>query len=508
MDDNKEVCDLGVRIDQALDNLDARQLESLDFECAKLIESTNGIDQTILFYFRANIQSGIWHSLKIEERYQWGQSNLIKEMSYLQSSIKSKEFDKLHYIRRFQIQTNYANKLSSVGRNIEAIELLGKILRHKPYFGTALGNRGSLIIKLTEFIINDNTAAHICVLLGYDELLYVLKNADSKNIQWDSDYFMQPNGHLEFYKSRIDQVTYNDKYDKLREYYKSFDIDKNSMPKAERKHHKFILEKNLFLHPINVIGNNELGSFDSISLPALTTNIYEKPIFLDLFNQLKSEFCFARLMYFESNGGRGKHYADTNLNLSDSEDYSAFGMSVEKLRASFRSAYSMLDKIAIFINLYYDLSVAEKNINIRDIWYENNGKNEKIIRKIFSDSDNFGIRALFHLSFDIVGASKNNIGEISPMSKTLNEYRNCLEHRFLLLKDYDFYSAKLIPNAGYKFALVDELYNYTFDLLKLVRAALFYLTFAIEYEENKRKIKSKNPFPVDINTYKRDNHII
>ena len=508
MIENKEVYDIGTRIDQALDNLDTRQLESLDFECAKLIESTNGIDQTTLFYFRANIQGGIWNSLKIEERYQWWQTNLIKEISFLQRAIKSKDFDKLHYMRRFQIQTNYANKLSSVGRNIEAIELFGKILIHKPYFGPALGNRGSLIIRLTKFIKNDNNEAHICVLLGYDELLYVLKNADSKNIQWESTNLTHKNDHLEFCKSRIDEVTYNDIYDKLREDYRAFYKDKNSMSKAERKYHKFILERNLFLHPINVIGNNEFGSFDSISLPALTTNIYEMPIFFDLFNQLKSEFCFARLMFFESNGGRGKHYADTDLNLSDSEDYSAFGMSVEKLRASFRSGYSMLDKIAIFINLYYGLSVAEKNINIRDIWYENNGKKEKIIRKIFSDSDNFGIRALFHLSFDIVGASKNNIGEISPMSKTLNEYRNCLEHRYLLLKDYDFFSAKLIPNAGYKFALVDELYNYTFDLLKLVRAALFYLTFAIEYEENNRKIKSKNPFPVDINTYKRDNHVI
>ena len=69
-----------------------------------------------------------------------------------------------------------------------------------------------------------------------------------------------------------------------------------------------------------------------------------------MFNQIKQEYVYARYLCFNSIEVDSVHYADENVYLIDCLDYVQYSIRVEGLKASFKTLYSLLDKVAMFIN--------------------------------------------------------------------------------------------------------------------------------------------------------------
>jgi hypothetical protein len=221
--------------------------------------------------------------------------------------------------------------------------------------------------------------------------------------------------------------------------------------------------------------------------------IGEPPVLIGFFNQLKQEFVSARWLYFEAIHTTAPHISDRDVLLYNTLDYPAFGLSVEKVKISFRMAYSLLDKIAYFLNRYLKLNIAETQVSFRGIWREKRGGP---IRSQFDASENWPLRGLYWLSKDFFESAFQEV--IEPDARALNELRNHLEHKYVKVHGI------LVPRPEVDDGRPDPLFDTfahsvsredlerrTLRVLKLARSALIYLSLGMHHEERRRRAAAK-----------------
>ena len=160
----------------------------------------------------------------------------------------------------------------------------------------------------------------------------------------------------------------------------------------------------------------------------------------------------------------------------------------EQIKLAFLTAYSILDKVAVYINDYFNLNQPLKSINFRNIWYHNcdmkiNPKKNKypVLRKLFENHPNKALSALYWLSKDFREEDTNFV--LEPEADELQNIRNSLEHRFFQIRMVNSQSGKI--EGIYEQLFRDK----AIKLLQLVHHALIYLAFAITIEEDKKTAK-------------------
>lgn len=163
--------------------------------------------------------------------------------------------------------------------------------------------------------------------------------------------------------------------------------------KEEQSYRRWALKNNLFLNPLMAIGPHAIAATDRMNLPSYVSPIGDPPTFIAWFNQMKQEYVAARWFLYEGTLPAKKHFVDKDVFLANTLDYPAFGIQVEKLRASFRIAFGLLDKIAGFINAYYQVGMDPKRVDIRNIWHTNKRemRPQFLTRKIWPSADFTGL---------------------------------------------------------------------------------------------------------------------
>ena len=132
-----------------------------------------------------------------------------------------------------------------------------------------------------------------------------------------------------------------------------------------------------------------------------------------------------------------------------------------------------MDKIAFFINEYYELGIDKRQIDFKRMWYTNFKK--KCLREDL-DFNNAGLKALFDIHEDILYGDEKKFSNI----------RNALTHRILKIK--------LVSTDEKEVMTEEELFNETIDLAKLVRNGIIYLMAMVDIEESKKD--HVNSFPM------------
>jgi hypothetical protein len=135
-------------------------------------------------------------------------------------------------------------------------------------------------------------------------------------------------------------------------------------------------------------------------LPNYVTERMEPPTLIGFFNQMKQEFVSARWLYFQGVRGNGVHFSDRDVLLHNTLDYPSYGLAIEHVRLAFRVAYSLLDKIAFFLNDYLQLGIPEKSVYFRSVWYDKGSGREQNLRSEFILLQNWHLRGLFWLAQD------------------------------------------------------------------------------------------------------------
>jgi hypothetical protein len=263
-----------------------------------------------------------------------------------------------------------------------------------------------------------------------------------------------------------------------------------------RKYREWCLENLLFINPLNDLGIHPIASHDCLNLPTIVIQFDKPPDYLNLFNQIKQEFGTARYMYHESIQGYKPHFSDEDIVLVETMETARYSFYVEQLKLAYRMSYSILDKIAFFLNDYLDLKIAEHQVSFRSLWYQDIKK--KSLRPFFENSKNWALRGLYWLSRDLFEKNEDFDSVLEPDAKEIAIIRNHIEHKGL----------KIVANNKWTFDMYDEkkdisfvitrhnLEQKTLKLLKLARAAIMYLSFAVSHEEMQRKFEDKETLPI------------
>jgi tetratricopeptide (TPR) repeat protein len=468
----------------------------------ELCETASGLElsmseQVELNYFRANAWSSIRAATHQDEvgGWVWHQSELIHEIYWLRAAICHDGFREINTFRQCQILTNTGNLLSYIGRPIEAIEYWHRALSIVPNFAMALGNLG-LGLKTYGHYLYD--FGHACLIFKSSYSFLISASRDGSI--WDSeDHYFIKNMMI----STAEEIASNINLELIT------DIDKQlfslGRSKGEKSYRNWVLENGLFLSPLNDLGDYSIAAHDIFHLPSMVFAFGESPSLIGLFNQMKQEYISARFFYWQGLGSEEKNYSDRNVLLIDTLDYPLYSVYIEQIKIAFRMAYSIFDKIAFFINYYWQLEVPEKSINFQSIWFETKNK-ERSLRPCFITSQNLPLRGLFWLSKDFLeekdlAASKNDnappdlASVMEPDAYALRKIRNHIEHKYLKVHDFLWEISSRYQTADDPFKdrmaysiTLEVLESKTHRLLKLARSGLIYLSLAVHREERMRSM--------------------
>ena len=255
----------------------------------------------------------------------------------------------------------------------------------------------------------------------------------------------------------------------------------------------------LFLNVLNDLPiQNLCFAEDSLQLPPMVAKLDDKPIYHGMFNQFKQEYIFARYQYYSSlEFGDEAHFADRKTHLTNLFDYPLYSIRIESLKSAYKTLYSLLDKIAFFLNYYFELGLLDRLISFHNVWDRNKTKNNSL-----EYAQNYGLSALYWISRDLY---KEQSQSAHPHAKRLSDIRNALEHRYVKVC-WPFateLSEKRRDSSAF-YISEDELRIQSMELLGIVREALISLTIAVFIEEKKRKAKrgdNEKIVPLHLHSY-------
>lgn len=473
----------------------------------KLLDVLSSMQRAELHYFVSNIWADAFHVLDFSTPRNTTARRTVLESTkdeclenqilHLRKALAEDDFEQLSIGRKCQIYTNLGNHFSEAGRVIKAFDYWHNALRQYKNFSMAVGNLGLGYLRYGNIQYHSGYAA-IIAKHAYNQIIEALSHPDH----------LEP-GAAEILKDSKDYIEKRIKGDFLSQPLPDMSAPELMGRGKERDYRQWCLEKSLFLSPLNDIGPYEAAARDILYMQSVVTSIDTGPIYHGFYNQMKQEFIAARYLYYESLLGDKKHFADKNVDLADTLDYPSYSIKVEKTKMAFRSAYSLLDKIAYFLNNYLEIGYEEHQVSFKGIWRKmrSDGSPSGDYDEKFTETNNYPLKGLLWLSKDIYETRLNVF--LHPDAKTLDTVRNHIEHKYFKLHDYEVPEGKvpvqnaMVDHLAYSMFRGDFLEK-TEQMLKMAREALIYLTLAmviIEKEKAKNVPKGKITPPMFLPGY-------
>lgn len=454
----------------------------------------NSKQKTLLHYFTGNAWSGIRILSRggKQSSWNWHQEEFENEIISLRLALHSDGIRDLEPKRFCQVTTNLGNAFHHIGRFVESLQYMNMALDKLPQFAMARANRGREYYEYARVL---HQAGH-----GGESFYFLIAACEDLAISLksnDYDFYRDARNSAEELLSDIKTIL------------EKHTVEANALNRAcftlnskDGAHYlDWCLRNTLFLNPLNDLGSFDVAVGDSLHLPSIRTKIGEPPNYFGLFNQLKMEYVTARNLYYEGTINPNSYVEDvaSKIVLIDTLDYPLHSIGAEKIKIAYRVAYSIFDKIAFFINKYFALNIPEKNVFFKGVWHESDKK--RVLRETFRVRENWPLRSLFWLSKDIYETNQIFKDSIEPDARELANIRNHLEHKYLKLHEVLVPPDRLFTDTdSYSITLID-FEKKALTVLKLARASILYLVFAISIEE---RAKGDERVPaVHLPTYKR-----
>ena len=339
------------KLDDASMSGDIVLLEQLVCEIEKTLPDVDAASQARLYYSIGTVYSDVAQAKSLSH-----EKSIKKQLYAFRKSvgiIEDEEYSKEEYgpyVNPFKclLYTNYGNTLCSCGRNIEAIAQYKKAINIYPLFGMAIGNLGRVYQDYGVMDYDDGHQDYFHYF-AYSLLKKAVECKDPNTHKAAKDCFLRA------------MAVYTPQYVEgfLQ---KDLEIPQFSYENCEEKmYREWAVENNLFLNTLNDLPVVELCfATDVLQLPDMIVSIDAKPIFHGMFNQIKQEYVYARYQYYLSLQFREEvHYADKETHLINFADFPQYGIRIEQLKSAFKTLYGLFDKIAYFLNSYFELGIHE-----------------------------------------------------------------------------------------------------------------------------------------------------
>jgi hypothetical protein len=475
---SENIYNIALEFDEAIDSKNIENVQNLfDTHSQNIKQMEDSYDKPYYCYIIGNLCSSL-RSLTNDENSIWKleQKWLFKEIYYFRKSINSVYFENLDPNYKLQVYTNLGNSFNHYGRTINAIKYYDKALDIYDKFDMALLNKANTLE--TFYKINFTKNSQVLILKYAYEFYEKSIDAFDKRLSKpnsDNDYYQNLKEKAINNKENIEKLINDIEYTELGDY-EPEDIE-------EKEYRKWALNNKLFLNPINDLLNHSYANEDNLLLSPITTNIGSGfPIYFTYLNQLKQEYISYRYLLYQGLNEKVNSFYDKDISLYDDCDFNIYNVNIENIKIAFRGFYSIFDKIAYFMNKYFELQLQENQIDFRKVWYKKQEINEK-----FDNSHNLPLRGLYLISKDIYfnnkdEDSKDFVEVLEPEASNINKIRNHLEHKFISIKELEYTDS--YREVAYSIT-IDELTNKTIHLAQIAREAIMYLTYSIYIEEQK-----------------------
>ncbi|MCK4796097.1 MAG: hypothetical protein KAT05_01880, partial [Spirochaetes bacterium] len=449
-----------------------------------------------LYYCLGNAYADI-DTINATDTFSWNNENKEKAIYNYRKALGNN----LDKNTKSQVLINLSNLYDELGRLVKSVELYQKAIDEKPEKDTSFmanGNKGISLINYRNIIYDKEHKMYF----GYFAY-HCLKEAinSSQNTTEEKKAFEKSLKKLNtqtFEKIKVEDLKLND-----------FSLGESE---EEKQYRQWCLKNHLFLNPVNDLGNYNIAAHDVLHLPNMILEIDLNHVeFPSFFNQLKQEYASARYLIYEGMINIGtKHFSDREVLLINPLDYPRYSLHIEKIKMSFKTLYSIFDKIEKFIREYLKLtySVDENRITFRNMWYENaqykiNNQTKGNLHPMIRQLNNRAFQGLFTISKELTFHhpdfnQDNKIMDelkdsLEPSAKEINLLRNNLEHGYVKVHE-NFHNLEnegmFKDNLSYSIK-ESELIDYSLKLLKLCREGLIYLSLGVYIEEMKKGENSK-----------------
>lgn len=468
---------LGIAVDSATDLGDEallrRTIRALEEWSTREAENPN---VAIVYYFLGNAWSSLRHlrhRAKEEAIWDWEGEEHAQELLALRRATLAPRFGDMSAELRVRVLTNLGNVLNNIGRIVEALECFDRALAIDKHFGMAKGNKGLALETYAKWAYD-----------GGHRNLFLTKAASL--FEEASEVDLEAPGAAEDFGAR---AAFLRKYYPDSRFLEQLEEHDEYGSADDKAYRLWCLKNQLFLHPVNDMGTFPAVAHDPLLLPTVTVASKLGTAFHGFYNQLKREYASARWHLYCGLSGGVPDFVD-DVKFLNTLDDTILGGDVEETKLALRSAYSLFDKIASFVNERWELG---QRVNyFRWFWYERPARGRKgrraprVLRSQFRGMQNASLRALFWLAKDL--ADDRELAEhheaLEPDAQSIAELRNHLEHGYVKVQAADATEAIGDPLA-YR-VTTEELADKALRVLKLSRAALIYLCLAVHRHEQLR----------------------
>ncbi|MGH1428258.1 MAG: LA2681 family HEPN domain-containing protein [Arenicella sp.] len=465
-----DLVDFGVRCDSAIATGNAEQLHHminiLDSADIRKLEPIAVIN---IQYMLGNLYTAL--SSASNEKLSTWRTGQFPEHRVSSINLYRKAIQTAHTVNHpliAEISTNLANSISEQGRVVEALAIWDC-----DFSKTGDASFVSALAKVRTMLwmshyINDLGHAD-CYRVEAYKLLSVLDKNISKNDHPSVYVTVKEDAEM------LSFLEYGQE-----NFQNTLDWD-NSLPaksygNPEKRYRLWCLKLGLFCNDLNDLTPTWIADRDILQFPNYRVKIGNGPFLAAAFSAIKREYCFARFLAYEGVNGIHPKYENNHLFVTDSYDGVEFDGSIEKLKTAFRVSFSALDSIANLLNQYFKCGANKAQFS--SLWIKNN----------LHSNDNPFIDALYWLACDIQDLSSKSMKNWkapNPDSAELRRLRNSIEHGWLRVVSYE--SERSEENDDYAHIVSsDNMCRMTIDTLRLTRAAMQYVCFAVKYEEDRR----------------------
>lgn len=433
--------------------------------------------KTIFFYHISNVWGNL-HKLSIRndtDLWRWDDEAVEKQMIWLRRSLnvyQSMAASDRVRINPCPVYANLAATMSHVGRFVEALAYWDRALSENPGFALARGNRGYVRMHYAHSLYDESHA-----------LIFLRKAMEDLDQALKQDLDSAARALFSEYLSDLLSV-----FDRHPAAFPDLETGSPESAQPEADYRSWCLQNRLFINPLNDLAPGRAGASDSLSLPSMVVKQGDAPDYHGFFNLLKQEFVSARWLYYEGVACDRTHFSDRNVLLYDTLDHPVYGLAAEKVKIAFRVAYALFDKIAFFLKNYLSLDVPDKKINARTLWHEPTGS-VKTLRPQLADLQNWPLRGLYWLCKDLYEAKQGFEEALEPEARKLHGIRNYMEHRYFKLQKDSTPNARPAKGQLVFSVSITDFQAKTLQILKMVRAALIYLSLSVHREETRRAEK-------------------
>jgi len=377
--------------------------------------------------------------LNIPQQKEWFSPELNKVIIHFKkalSLLKKRNIDDIYQVTlESQISTNLGNYLSQQGRFMCAKKFWQRSisLNNQPIAHTAMYQSERYI---AHYLQHNIPKAHYHCYLAYQSLKSRL-NLPNNPTEFNDSYLIFDNKMTENFKNWFEKNFDESEFDRLYESY-----DKHELNEKESNYLAWCSDNHLFIDELEISELRYARYPDSLSLPPISSELNltlshnEELVYHTNFDEIKNDFCYARHLIFTTLDidNDEQSFFNSTFQKIDDMTYCIDNIKAQNLKSAFKILYSLFDKIAYFINHFYDLNELEKDrkINFESLFKKLSQKNKQWQpHPKLAESKNQFLHALFYILKDLrdINDQESVSDWLNPELTKICEIRNFIEHR-------------------------------------------------------------------------------